>query len=346
MERRSIFARPRWRRRTGEAVETWLKAELQQLYQAPLFASSDPHETRLRTGHAFKEHELRWNAGAVDAALYRTDLGALSFFILRYGAAVRIEAGQLDDFMLFQVPLSGSARIRVGNRDVAASPRMGALVSPTLPLQLDWSEGCEQMLVKIGRDPVEQTCRNLLGDELDAGPIAFEPAMPLNDAAGRAWQHHLGGLLVNRAFAAQAHARPLIHAQEQTLIHHLLLHQPSNYSERLWRRPPAVPQRKLRLAEEFIRANLDQPLTLEQIAAACGVSLRGLCLAFRAHYHCSPMVFVRQERLAAARSALQGAAPGAQVTPIALGCGFSHLGRFAASYRARYGETPQQTLRR
>ncbi|MDB5934524.1 MAG: transcriptional regulator, AraC family [Massilia sp.] len=328
-------------------METWLKGELQHLYdKAPLFASSDPHETRAQTGQAFKEHELRWTGGKVDAALHRTDLGALSFFILRYGAAVRIEAGRLDGFMLFQVPLSGSAQIRIDGHIVAASSRMGALVSPTLPLQLDWSEGCEQLLVKIPRERVEETCRDLLGGELENGAIEFAPEMPMGGAIGRAWQHHLGGLLANHGFATEPHARPLIRAQEQALIHHLLLRQPSNYSGRLWRPDAPAPQRRLRVAEEFIRANLFDPIALEQIAAASGASLRSLCQAFRTHHDCSPMAYVRQARLDAARGALLTAAPGARVTDIALACGFSHLGRFASSYRARYGETPLQTLKR
>ena len=50
----------------GEAMEGWLRSELQQLYQAPMFVSSDPHETRVQTGQAFKEHELRWQGGTVD----------------------------------------------------------------------------------------------------------------------------------------------------------------------------------------------------------------------------------------------------------------------------------------
>jgi AraC-like DNA-binding protein len=328
-------------------LETWLKGELQHLYdKAPLFASSDPHETRAHTGQAFKEHELRWNGGKVDAALHRADLGALSFFILRYGAAVHIEAGRLNGFMLFQVPLSGSAQLRVGRHSVAASPRMGALVSPTLPLQLDWSEGCEQLLVKIPRERVEETCRELLGAELKDGAIEFAPEMPMDGAVGRAWQHHLGGLLANHSFATERHARPMIRAQEQTLIHHLLLRQPSNYSDRLWRQGAAAPHRKLRVAEEFIRVHLFEAISLEQIAAASGASLRSLCQAFRAHYDCSPMAYVRQARLDAARGALQTAAPGARVTDIALACGFTHLGRFASCYRARYGETPLQTLTR
>lgn len=329
----------------GEAMEGWLRSELQQLYQAPMFVSSDPHETRVHTGQAFKEHELRWNGGTVDAALYRADLGALEFFILRYGAAVHIEAGQLDHFMLFQVPLRGEARIRVGSQCVDASPGMGALVSPTQPLQLDWSEGCEQVLLKISRERIEQACRDLAGGSLDDGPLVFDAAMPLSGAAGRAWQHHLGGLLASRALASQASARALLAAQEQTLIHHLLLHQPCNYSARLWQRPTPAPQRRLRAAEDYIRSHFGQALTLAQVASACGASVRALCAAFRAHYDCSPMEFARRVRLEAAHAALCSAAPGAQVTDIALACGFSHLGRFAALYRARYGQSPQQALK-
>jgi transcriptional regulator GlxA family with amidase domain len=33
------------------------------------------------------------------------------------------------------------------------------------------------------------------------------------------------------------------------------------------------------------------------------------------------------------------------VTDTALRWGFSHFGRFAESYRAQYGQTPNQTLR-
>lgn len=326
-------------------MEAWLRSELQQLYQLPTFMSSDPDETRVHTGQAFKEHELRWNGGRVDAALYRADLGALECFILRYGAAVHIEAGKLDHFMLFQVPLRGQARIRVGSQCVDAAPGIGALVSPTQPLQLDWSEGCEQLLLKISRARIEEACRDLCGAGLEEGPLVFDAAMPLSGDAGRAWQHHLGGLLASRALAGLAHARALLAAQEQTLIQHLLLHQSSNYSPRLWRRPSAAPQRLLRAAEDHIRVHYGQALTLARIAASCGASVRALSAAFRAHHGCSPMEFVRRVRLEAAHAALCTAGPGAQVTDIALACGFGHLGRFAAMYRTRYGRSPLQALR-
>lgn len=327
-------------------METWLKAELQQMYKTPLFTSSDPGETKRETVKAFKEHELLWARGKVDSALYGATCGTLSFFILRYGAAVHIKPGELDGFMLFQVPLAGNADIRVGNKTVAASSRMGAMISPTMALSLDWSEGCEQMLVKIPRARVENTCRTLIGNTLKKGPIEFHPEMPLDGSSGRGWQYQLGSVLCNQTLASQFHSSPLFHAQEEALIHHLLLCQPSNYSDHLLRRPPALPQRKLRFAEDYIAQHLQDPLTLDEIAKACGTGVRSLCVAFREHYQCSPMAYVRQQRLDAARNELLRALPGEQVTDIALRCGFTHLGRFSLSYRERYGEAPLQTLKR
>jgi AraC-like DNA-binding protein len=37
--------------------------------------------------------------------------------------------------------------------------------------------------------------------------------------------------------------------------------------------------------------------------------------------------------------------PGASVTAVAMNFGFFHLGRFATSYRKRFGESPSETLR-
>jgi AraC-like DNA-binding protein len=51
-------------------------------------------------------------------------------------------------------------------------------------------------------------------------------------------------------------------------------------------------------------------------------------------------------RLDQARQQLLHAAASTSVTDVAARCGFNHLGRFAAWYRHRYGESPSATLRR
>ena len=97
------------------------------------------------------------------------------------------------------------------------------------------------------------------------------------------------------------------------------------------------------MAESFVDSHLDQPLTIEEIAAASGVSPRALQLAFRDHRGTTPLAFWRDRRIARAHDDLLSGR--GSVTEIALRWGFSHFGRFAEAYRARYGLCPRDTLR-
>lgn len=327
-------------------MQPWFRQGLKPIYKGlPLFESSDPHETRVGTTGPLSEHELIWHRGKINTVLYQAKLGALSFFVLRYGAAVHIAPGELKHFMLFQVPICGAAQIRVGRSVVQATPKMGAIISPSLPLQLDWHEGCEQFLLKIPRDRIEQACSLLLGSALST-PIEFNPEISLSDTSGQAWQHQIGALLCYLNQPASLLPQQWIHAQEEALIHHLLLCQPNNYTERLQQRQLPLAKRRVRVAEEYIQAHIQDPLTLGAIAQASGSSVRGLCLAFQEHYEMSPMAYVRQLRLEAARHDLRHAPPGTRVTDIAFRWGFNHLGRFSVLYRDRFGEAPLQSLKR
>jgi transcriptional regulator GlxA family with amidase domain len=60
------------------------------------------------------------------------------------------------------------------------------------------------------------------------------------------------------------------------------------------------------------------------------------------------MSYLRQHRLDLVHDELRRVDPatGAKVTDVALRYGFAHTGRFAASYRERFGESPSTTLRR
>ncbi len=116
-------------------------------------------------------------------------------------------------------------------------------------------------------------------------------------------------------------------------------------------RPPELPRSEpgdailLRQAEEFMRTHLGSPLTVPLIAQTCGVSPRRLQAAFRSRLGQNPWERVTALRLQAARAQLL-TRPDLTVTEIALDCGFSHLGRFARSYGATFGEPPSATLRR
>lgn len=99
-------------------------------------------------------------------------------------------------------------------------------------------------------------------------------------------------------------------------------------------------------AEEIMREKSSDALSMTALAAEVGVSTRSLQIAFRQYRGVGPRQMLEELRLDAAHARLFAAAPGDNVTRIALDCGVTHLGRFATRYRARFGETPLATLRR
>lgn len=98
--------------------------------------------------------------------------------------------------------------------------------------------------------------------------------------------------------------------------------------------------------EAWIDAHLTERITLDRLCGVSGVGGRCLQKTFEVRHGTSPLEFVMQRRLAAARERLLRAPSGAQVIDIALDVGVTHMGRFAQRYRAVFGELPSVTLRR
>ncbi|MFC6157341.1 helix-turn-helix domain-containing protein [Kribbella jiaozuonensis] len=107
-------------------------------------------------------------------------------------------------------------------------------------------------------------------------------------------------------------------------------------------RPPTV-----RRAMAFMESNLDQPITIADIATAAGVTVRAVQTAFQRHLGTTPLAQLRLLRLAEVHSELQAADPTRHtVAEIAARWGFHHHGRMAAAYLELYGELPSTTLAR
>jgi AraC-like DNA-binding protein len=98
--------------------------------------------------------------------------------------------------------------------------------------------------------------------------------------------------------------------------------------------------------EQVLATHRARPLTLRELCAAIEVperTLRAACVEFLGM---SPNRYIRLRRLNLVRMALRRADPAtASVAEIAQRYEFSELGRFAAAYRAAFGETPSATLR-
>lgn len=98
--------------------------------------------------------------------------------------------------------------------------------------------------------------------------------------------------------------------------------------------------------EGWIESRLVEPITIGRLCELAGVGERRLQKAFEARRGVSPMRFVMERRLSEARRRLKRGGTRDDVTSIALGLGFRHMGRFALEYRKAFGESPSQTRRK
>lgn len=179
-------------------------------------------------------------------------------------------------------------------------------------------------------------------------PLEFEPAFGIGAPNASRWNFAIqilhaelfenGSLLRGGVGIGQL---------EEFVMSSLLYAHTSNYSEFLNRPGQIVEHRVTRAAKEFIEQHLGDPLSVRDIASAVGVSERTMQSAFKAELATTPMTYVRDRRLQRARDELADAAASdsVSVTMIATRWGFGHPGRFAADYKARFGESPSQTLR-
>jgi AraC-like DNA-binding protein len=98
--------------------------------------------------------------------------------------------------------------------------------------------------------------------------------------------------------------------------------------------------------EEFLEANPNTPLYLTEVCAGIGAAERTLRIACEQHVGMGPIRYLTLRRMHLVRRALLKADSSTTVTRIATDHGFWELGRFSVSYRALFGESPSETLRR
>lgn len=102
---------------------------------------------------------------------------------------------------------------------------------------------------------------------------------------------------------------------------------------------------RLRDAIRFIETNAQDRPSVPEIAAACGLSQRGLQDVFARTLDSTPHRFLRDHRLDRVRQELLRGAGTDGVAALGRRWGFTNPGRFAATYRERFGEDPGATLR-
>jgi AraC-like DNA-binding protein len=310
-----------------------------------VFQTNQVDEARAYMTRVFRPHDLSLVRGAGGLAMRHEQLGigATSIHWLEYGSTVQMTSPEMGGFYLFQVNLQGDCTVRQGNAEATVAAGHAYAVNPTRPLTKSWSADCRQLIVRVDRPALDRLLQRELGVDLTKPlEFSFQP-VPLSGAAAALIRTVVAFRDADSEESWVPHSRTVRHA-EAMLMSMLLSGFRHSYSDDFGRAAASCAPAYVRRVEDFIHASARDVTGMEEMVAVAGVSSRALYSGFRQFRNTTPMAYLKAVRLDIAHQELLRGAD--SVTAIALNCGYQHMSKFARDFRARFGYSPSEILRR
>ena len=320
---------------------------MDRIVQREEFSSGNPEEAQAWLRDAYGRLTMRL-AESNEAFHFKSSgvaFGGMHFDTLTHSMAAE---AMVPDGLRRPVVVShvggGPYRLWVDGQEIEVVAGESYLIAPGRPYQAAWSG----LTVAATMLSYEDLVSDAVGLEDEATSLALDCTRPLSAAAGRQWAQTTqyvqtfiatapvlaGALLAQRELSRMVNSALLACFPNLTL---------DGYA---WSGQVEDP-RPLRRALAFIEEHAGQAINVREIATAARLSPRGLQAAFRRHLDTTPLAHLRSVRFDRAhRELLECEADTDSVSAVALRWGFTHLGRFAADYKRRFGLYPSQTLRR
>lgn len=313
------------------------------LEQYPVMNTRDPEHAReqLISVYGADGFDTRATDFGLQANYARLANSGLAFCF--YDAAARVsfpEAGFVRQFF----SIRGQARYRAGKSE-AAIGAWTSVIGGNSPVELEFEQNYQQLVLRMDASKLEQTAKALLGDSSDR-QLQFDDGAPLDPGAMALLRRHVFHLASELDVLTDAQS-PLVLAEfERSVMIRFLLAHPHNFRAAFDGAQPRATISVVQRVEEFIEANWDRPIEVTELAAVANVSVRAIFREFARAGKGSPAQFAKTMRLRRAAAMLKRPEAETTVTGVALRCGFHNLGRFSADYFRAFGELPSETLRR
>jgi AraC-like DNA-binding protein len=234
---------------------------------------------------------------------------------------------------------------KVDGESVMVGPEFALVQSPLQGAEILTEADFEVLFVRISKQAMMDELQGLMGQPARSD-LMFSAALSMTNAGGLMLRQVCDELRRTLYTTDQQNVRESAPLQqlESQFITLLLQAQPHNY-RRFLNRSSAAGHWQLNTAEEYMRANAHNPVSLGDVCEAVGVNARTLQDSFRKKRGCTPMEFLRAVRMERVRAGLSEPSEDTSVAREAARWGFLHFGRFSSEYRAKFGELPSQTLR-
>jgi len=270
---------------------------------------------------------------------------ALKNLDLSYGSLSASTKGSFcgNDLVRQQYVLSGRSQIAIGRSQFEVDMDNAAILPSETEFRCHFSGNFSQLFVRIPQAVLRSKLAAITGApvkrsiEFAAGPASRSPEQLQLRRLMDFFVGELDREDVNTTSAQLAEFEQLLivsflRANLHDLSHLLIGRAPSAAPWQVWR------------VEEYIEANWNRPITIEELVHETGVGARNMFLTFRKVRGYTPMAFLQRVRLEHARRQLQAPGAGVSVVAVSLACGFHNTGHFARYYREAFNELPSETL--
>jgi AraC-binding-like domain len=212
----------------------------------------------------------------------------------KYGIGVRLTYRE-SNFTLQTFPVQGRGEAIVDDVVSPLCPRRGLTMSSGRSFAVKVNDGYEHFVLVIDPRALADKLSALTGTAVE-DPLTFHPVQDHLQPAAKALRDHFF-FLVDRLSASTVSLPEFVLDEfEQTLIVMFLQANRHNYSHLLEAEVPYASLSQVRLAEEYIEANAQRAVTLEELADLTKVSALSLFGAFKRYCGYSLPAFLAQTR--------------------------------------------------
>ena len=308
----------------------------------PIFSLTSTSSQVLRDEVAERTtpHEVLTKEASLRGKVEMITMPSSRFVFVRYGGDVIVEAPPTGDRVVATIPLgpmgvshdyhvkpsyltSGFLLSSTNNTVMHPDPWKGALVIASDP------ENLQRQRKKVWGDGVKSTT--------NYGSVSKGGTQYLMHTCRSLWEY--ASTMPPETPTQVVHK--FLDVMQDSLLNALIL-----ATEDLAAPEPSESHRA-RMIIDWIEAHHSESLTVADLAAAAGLSVRQLQVSVQGYFAMSPVELLRDVRLSKLHGLLRDAhADQCTVATLTYSVGFTHLSRTAQLYRAKYGESPAQTLKR
>lgn len=296
-------------------------------------------EGQALTSHIWSKHTSRViGGGGYESSISRLPLGRCWLCYVDCRSPMQVAAEGNRTKATVYLPLAGSMKISAAGTKFSAVPGGAALIPAAMPMEFR-ATPIRCILLEIPASKLQRELCALGCKDGAIPPMAWNP--------GAAGARDIAGTL---EFVLEILSREDSGEKSPVFLRHLESLAVGCLAEAVAARNGAsLPAQHIgRVSPDEMREKIAGCLhsicTNEELSAYAGLTTRALQQLFLKHFNTTPTAYVHEQRLAEARKELRDPENKKTVTRVASDLEFHHLGRFAAGYRKKFGESPSETL--